>query len=701
MLKEKRITKYSSILSKVALSVALFIVCFVTFKLDSYAYYDTDGAVYVYGVTADTDVWLNIKLDHMEPGTGNYNPTFVNTLVGSYNLVDGQRVGWNTAFVDSSTNWIKKGVAIKASGNKTVSSNGGSIVVTKHNQNNGTYPNKDQFDLKITFNNVDTLGATPYLYIDNSNSRPGYTVNWSVPNTKNIGGLTTGNSTGGIVQSNTDVRMTKEDIYLGSTSSFRNITMSYVANKYNVHYYINGIRVENQPCTYGVSAKAKELTPKTGYKYSYHLWSRNGHSNQGTITPGAYFSNLTTVNGENLTYMINQTPITYKIRYNPNCSEYENSMSDQVCTYDKEFTLSDNGFVRDGYSFEGWVDRDGNYLSGNLKNLTTKDGDVIDVYAKWSLREGKLTFEAYNDNDYSDYTDITRFGTSSNHTYPLGIAEKRNLFDSTNQPILLSSYVKNSNDYEVKYNTRNGMFDNVAKKIPLNSDTAMADTFFSDSDGKYRQIGWDIHNNAGSLKYRIVDYAHVPDSDKSLVKLGTYEVDGKSLPYRYKVYSYDDIRIAKEKELETMEDFKITLTSDWKVYALWGLNPKLLRFCIDKPSFASGEISIAKELSDIDCHAVASSSVSYDNTDSDVSLEYLPSEGSTIRKYTVPSLFHLTGWHYDTYTGNAYREIMTVGEKMEMSSMEDTMVYADLYPNALTLKYNPNGGSGTAMPDTG
>lgn len=80
-------------------------------------------------------------------------------------------------------------------------------------------------------------------------------------------------------------------------------------------------------------------------------------------------------------------PITYKVKYNANGGT--GTMSDSIFTYDVEQALSENGFVRVGYDFGGWNTKpDGSGMSYAdqqvVKNLSSVDGDVIELYAQWN-----------------------------------------------------------------------------------------------------------------------------------------------------------------------------------------------------------------------------------------------------------------------------------------------------------------------------
>lgn len=80
-------------------------------------------------------------------------------------------------------------------------------------------------------------------------------------------------------------------------------------------------------------------------------------------------------------------PNTYTIRFDGNGAT-SGSMSDQEKTYGTPLTLSKNNFKKTGYTFLGWAteaDKAKTYDDGYrlVSDLTTKDGDIITLYAKW------------------------------------------------------------------------------------------------------------------------------------------------------------------------------------------------------------------------------------------------------------------------------------------------------------------------------
>ena len=80
------------------------------------------------------------------------------------------------------------------------------------------------------------------------------------------------------------------------------------------------------------------------------------------------------------------TANTYTIKYNGN-GNTGGSTSSSTHTYDEAKPLTENGFTKTGYVFQGWATSASGpvvYTNGqSVKNLTSTNGDVINLYAVW------------------------------------------------------------------------------------------------------------------------------------------------------------------------------------------------------------------------------------------------------------------------------------------------------------------------------
>lgn len=82
------------------------------------------------------------------------------------------------------------------------------------------------------------------------------------------------------------------------------------------------------------------------------------------------------------------TAITYQIVFNGN-GNTSGSMTNMECKYGATYSLSENGFNKDGYEFIGWAtSANGEVVYQNqqeINSLSSVNGSKINLYAKWKL----------------------------------------------------------------------------------------------------------------------------------------------------------------------------------------------------------------------------------------------------------------------------------------------------------------------------
>ncbi len=77
-------------------------------------------------------------------------------------------------------------------------------------------------------------------------------------------------------------------------------------------------------------------------------------------------------------------------------------MANTIATYDNNFALNKNEYERAGYTFYGWTEnvpttdvRKTQYRDQEVikENLSSKNGDLIDMYAVWSIKSYQITYD--------------------------------------------------------------------------------------------------------------------------------------------------------------------------------------------------------------------------------------------------------------------------------------------------------------------
>ena len=133
----------------------------------------------------------------------------------------------------------------------------------------------------------------------------------------------------------------------------------------------------------------KALFTREGYHVTgskaYRLGSPSGTTvfNQSSHNLSSYVKNST---GIVLELYANWQPNTYSVTFDSNGGT--GTTAAIACTYDKSYTLSDNGFSRTGYTFTGWNTRtDGTGTAytnkAAVKNLTGSNKGTVTLYAQW------------------------------------------------------------------------------------------------------------------------------------------------------------------------------------------------------------------------------------------------------------------------------------------------------------------------------
>ena len=95
----------------------------------------------------------------------------------------------------------------------------------------------------------------------------------------------------------------------------------------------------------------------------------------------------------NKNYYAKWTPITYTVTFNANGGTGE-PMENMAFTYDEAQNLNRNTYIREGYAFNGWQLGTAQQFTDmqSVSNLTTEQGAVVELKARWQILSYKLTF---------------------------------------------------------------------------------------------------------------------------------------------------------------------------------------------------------------------------------------------------------------------------------------------------------------------
>ena len=143
---------------------------------------------------------------------------------------------------------------------------------------------------------------------------------------------------------------------------------------------------------WGVDYELRTDKP-TAKGYLFSGWNTEEDGSGDDYFPGDTYSE-----NEALYLYAQWTPIKYTVAYNGNGST-SGSMLTQTFTYGKSYNLAANGFVRSNYHFAGWntkADGSGTSYSDkqSVKNLATKKGTKVTLYAQWAKNTYTIRFHA-------------------------------------------------------------------------------------------------------------------------------------------------------------------------------------------------------------------------------------------------------------------------------------------------------------------
>jgi uncharacterized repeat protein (TIGR02543 family) len=132
--------------------------------------------------------------------------------------------------------------------------------------------------------------------------------------------------------------------------------------------------------------------PANVYKrtgYSFAGWNTEADGSGQDFADKSIFIFNSNKDKDTFTVYAQWTPIQYTIKFDGNGSTSGSTSSMKNLKYDTSYALTANSFKRKGYSFAGWstkADGSGKIYDDEkkVKNLSSKDGDSITLYAQWT-----------------------------------------------------------------------------------------------------------------------------------------------------------------------------------------------------------------------------------------------------------------------------------------------------------------------------
>lgn len=190
-------------------------------------------------------------------------------------------------------------------------------------------------------------------------------------------------------------------------------TITYTLNEYTVHLDANDGTL-NTSVTPPITVKSGNTVSLLGYTatrigYTFKGWYEDKNPDFTTSGEVSEFTpSKDNAPNKTKTFYAGWEPITYTVIFDGNGADASSSMASQEFKYDESKALSQNTFVRTGYTFIGWnivknpTDTNPSVSYNDkqsVKNLTTSER--ITLYAQWEANKATITVTM------PEYTDIS------------------------------------------------------------------------------------------------------------------------------------------------------------------------------------------------------------------------------------------------------------------------------------------------------
>ena len=255
---------------------------------------------------------------------------------------------------------------------------------------------------------------------------------------------------------------------------------------YDIKYNLNGGTLDEAPTNYNVESEDIIIPSPKKDGYSFIGWTTSDNKEPKIdykISTGSIGDKELTANYE---------PIAYYISYNS--SEGQGEMEKQEFAYNQTSKLNKNQFTKEGYTFIGWsTSIDGDVMfndESEISNLSSKDKDVITLYAKWEII--KLNVKYYDLFGALLKSETVEYGNKS--VAPEDMFIDGYTFEGWNpslgvireDTIYKAQYT--INEYTIKYNFNTGSNDDAQEiKYNVESDTI---TLPTPTRTGYTFLGW-------------------------------------------------------------------------------------------------------------------------------------------------------------------------------------------------------------------
>ncbi len=180
--------------------------------------------------------------------------------------------------------------------------------------------------------------------------------------------------------------------------------LTFESIKYDIKFDANGAKggstktMSDRECGVSYTLTENGFT-KTGYKFKN--WNTKADGKGTSYQNKEEVKNLCplySTQKNSITLYAQWEPIEYSVQFDGNGADKGSMNKLTKLRYDKSYELKSNAFKKSGYKFDGWNTKaDGkgtSYKNGaSVKNLTTKDGATVKLYAQWKIQTYDIKYE--------------------------------------------------------------------------------------------------------------------------------------------------------------------------------------------------------------------------------------------------------------------------------------------------------------------
>ena len=368
----------------------------------------------------------------------------------------------------------------------------------------------------------------------------------------------------------------------------------------------------------------------------------------------------------------------YKITFDSNGGY--GSMESIICKLDNICILNENKYTKEGYSFQGWSTKNNGVAEfqdkAELKNLSSKNGDNITLYAVWEIKSYQITFLDYDKSiiqqdklEYNSKIILPENPTRKGYTFKNWDKEL-----STVKENLTINALYDIDSYDISYKLNDGILD----EAPINYNVESKDIIIpSPKKDGYSFIGWTTPDN----KEPIIDY-----------KILTGSVDNIELEANYDANIYNLIFNSKDNN-DSLIKRKIKFDSEYGTlpevekdgYSFIGWTTPDNKEPIIDYKILTGSVDNIELEANYDANIYNLIFNSKDNNDSLIKRKIkFDSEYGTLPEVEK-----------DGYTFNGWKN--SNGDFVSSDTLynvpEDTNLYAEWNLITYDIKYNLNGGT--------